>query len=553
MLFSLEADSCFKQRPFFLRVLLLSLINTFVSPVFYCFVFTANLKPLYMQLRTFFSALLLVSVALSTHAQNTSPYWSLAGNSNAATTSKLGTTNLIPLNLTTNNLTRLKIFENGRVGVGGRVTNSNSPRVLNLADDNAVMRILRVHNSYAPAVEFISRTSADGANVAYWDFYAEPSDKSFRIRDRVTGANLDRLTISNTGTVGIGTTAPVSKLDILGGNWDVTNTEGDLRIGDATYRLKIGVATGGGGAGDVRIRAAGGTNRLMLGAGDALMINGSGNVGINSDPGSYKVKISHATFGINIENATTLDDWELWSNSGGLNLYANSSFRGNFNLTTGAYSSVSDERLKTNIKPMPAVLAKVKLLKPTTYQFKDPGSAPTGSSTESYGFLAQDVNKIFPHLVSHNVQPERNLETYTLDYSGFGVLAIKAIQELSGKVDDLEKQNNELNARIEKLEALLTHNNNATSVMISSAYLEQNVPNPTHGTTTIRYGIPDGATSARLTLTNSKGQLLKTISINGRGTGQVILETSALPAGVYNYTLWIGGREADTKQLVITR
>lgn len=487
-------------------------------------------------------------------AQNTSPYWSLAGNSNASTSSKLGTTNSIPLNLTTNNLTRIKIFENGRVGVGSRITNTNATRVLNLADDNAVMRILRTHSSFAPAVELISRTSADGANVAYWDFYAQPSDKSFRIRDRVGGGSgLDRVTVSSTGNVGIGTTAPVSKLDISGGNWDVTNTEGDLRIGDATYRLKMGVALGGAGAGDARIRAAGGTNRLMLGAGDALTVAGTGNVGIGTiDPGSYKAKISHATFGFNIENATTLDDWELWSNSGGLSLYANGSFRGDFNLTTGAYSAVSDERLKTNIKPMPPVLANVNRLKPTTYQFKNSGSATTGSTTESYGFLAQDVNKIFPHLVTHNIQPERNLETYTLDYSGFGVLAIKAIQELSGKVNDLEHQNNELNARIEKLEALVNRNN-STSVTASSAYLEQNAPNPSRSTTTIRYGIPDGATAARLTLTNSKGQLLKTVSLSGRGAGQVNLDTTALPAGVYNYSLWIAGREVDTKQLVITR
>jgi hypothetical protein len=66
---------------------------------------------------------------------------------------------------------------------------------------------------------------------------------------------------TNTGNVGIGTNAPAARLDILGGNWDTASTEGDLRIGDATYRLKIGVATGGGGAGHAPSR------RTIAGAG----------------------------------------------------------------------------------------------------------------------------------------------------------------------------------------------------------------------------------------------------------------------------------------------
>jgi hypothetical protein len=95
----------------------------------------------------------------------------------------------------------------GAGAFGSHVTAANATRALNLADVNAVMRILRVHASNAPAVELISRMSADGPNVAYWDLYVQPSDKSFRIRDRI-GSGLDRLTISNDGNVGIGTITP---------------------------------------------------------------------------------------------------------------------------------------------------------------------------------------------------------------------------------------------------------------------------------------------------------------------------------------------------------
>ena len=71
---------------------------------------------------------------------------------------------------------------------------------------------------------------------------------------------------------------PHAKLDVLGGKWDLTNTEGDLRVGNDTYRLKFGVALGGLGAGDARIRAVGGTNRLIFGSAgnDTLWIANQG-------------------------------------------------------------------------------------------------------------------------------------------------------------------------------------------------------------------------------------------------------------------------------------
>jgi hypothetical protein len=93
----------------------------------------------------------------------------------------------------------------------------------------------------------------------------------------------------NTGRVGIGRSAPASPLDILGGNWDVVGGEGDFRIGDASTRLKIGIATGGGGTGAATIMeqgAAGAYNVLALGTqgNKVLFVNGnSQRVGIGVD------------------------------------------------------------------------------------------------------------------------------------------------------------------------------------------------------------------------------------------------------------------------------
>ena len=53
------------------------------------------------------------AVAMKSEAQ-----WNLTGNANATATSILGTTNAIPLNLSTNNIQRLVIDANGKVGIG---------------------------------------------------------------------------------------------------------------------------------------------------------------------------------------------------------------------------------------------------------------------------------------------------------------------------------------------------------------------------------------------------------------------------------------------------
>ncbi|MEP7144678.1 MAG: tail fiber domain-containing protein, partial [Ferruginibacter sp.] len=179
----------------------------------------------------------------------------------------------------------------------------------------------------------------------------------------------------------------------------------------------------------------------------SMVLSKDGNLGVGtSTPTKYKAKISHGNFGLLLENSSTSENWELVT-FGNLQLFFNGLLRGTFNKTTGVYTSNSDGRLKTNVRPMTAMLGKIDQLKPATYQFKN-----ATDQQEYNGFIAQDVMKIFPSLVTHNVSNERNLDTYTMDYSGLGVIAIKGIQELQSLAERQKKMIITLEERINKLE-----------------------------------------------------------------------------------------------------
>ena len=104
---------------------------------------------------------------------------------------------------------------NGQGSFGDSVTAGNAVRALNLVSTDAVMRVLRVSadiDAASPSVELIHRTTADGADTDYWDFFV--NSNGFNIRDRAPSNNT-RLTIDGNGNVGFGTTTPTYPVHIV--------------------------------------------------------------------------------------------------------------------------------------------------------------------------------------------------------------------------------------------------------------------------------------------------------------------------------------------------
>jgi hypothetical protein len=96
-------------------------------------------------------------------------------------------------------------------------------------------------------------------------------------------------------------------LTVTGGRWNLAASEGDFRIGNDNIRMKIGVALGGGGAGDVRLRAVGGTSRLMLGSGDNDTLTVQGDqigIGTTTPQSSLDVRGFTRTLGLSVNDGS---------------------------------------------------------------------------------------------------------------------------------------------------------------------------------------------------------------------------------------------------------
>jgi hypothetical protein len=129
--------------------------------------------------------------------------------------------------------------------------------------------------------------------------------------------------------------------------------------------------------------------------------------------------------------------WNLYPGNAdnSLALYFDASLRGKFDFISGSYSGISDERLKSNITGIGSVLNKVMLLDVKRYTFKS-----DATNKKYLGMLAQDVNQVFPELVSYTEGDKNGEGTYTMDYSGFGIVSIKAIQELKAEIELLKNE-----------------------------------------------------------------------------------------------------------------
>lgn len=113
----------------------------------------------------------------------------------------------------------------------------------------------------------------------------------------------------------------------------------------------------------------------------------------------------------------------------------------------GEYIQISDSNYKKNITSFDnqGTLNQIINLRPVHYTLKNSGN----DNLKSLGFLSQEVEKVFPELISDNKGVKM------MNYTGLIPILTKGMQEQQQQIEILQKENANLKARMDRLEKLL--------------------------------------------------------------------------------------------------
>lgn len=255
--------------------------------------------------------------------------------------------------------------------------------------------------------------------------------------------------------------------------------------------------------------------------------------------------------------------------------------------TSGDVYAASDARFKKDFSELKTSAYWKKVLNVTAYSYKFDNTMVDNVEFDErtrYGFKAQDVNAEIPELT------KMWGEALTVNYIGFVPFLTAGIQEheerlnaveeatnvealetMKADVEKMAKENETLKAenkavlaRLEKLEAQLSgicslpcvqeaikdNSNTQEGTLNDQPQLFQNEPNPFGSTTTIKYYIPTNTKNAQLRIVDNSGKQLGEYQLK-TGKGQLEISAGTIPAGTYNYSLYVDNQVIDTKKMVI--
>jgi len=298
--------------------------------------------------------------------------------------------------------------------------------------------------------------------------------------------------------------------------------------------------------------------------------NGSGalqNNAIGNNNSGFGTNAGYSV--VDLENTTALGYWASPTSSNSVRI-------GNTSVTSiggqQPWTSFSDGRFKRNIKEDVSGLDFVNQLRPVSYEVDKsalnkflniPDSVTQQleakkAPVRETGFIAQEVEAIVKktgYVFSGIEAPQNEQDHYSIRYAAFVVPLVKAVQELTDKLNEQEKKSEEQQLEIVALKQKLGINEGASGDQNTNlkVALFQNNPNPFSQDTEIKMALPETTKQASLILYNMEGKQLRNILVNDRGNTAVKISGNDLSAGIYLYALIVDGKVVDTKRLILTQ
>ncbi len=237
--------------------------------------------------------------------------------------------------------------------------------------------------------------------------------------------------ITGTGNVGIGTSAPLSKLSI--GAAGYANTALYANTGSAYGAYGVGTNTGV--------------------TGEAPLVGGTKGVNGVGDYGIYGMGNIAGVFG----DGTTYGVYGSSNNAGSTGVYGNGWAYDFYAAGPGVnYGAASSGRWKKNVMELDNVLEKINNISAVYYNWDE-----EHGGQKDLGFIGEEVGKYFPEVVSW----DKDAPGYVtgMDYSKMTPILLSAIKEQQKQIEEQDHQNQLLKEDIEniksQIEALKKINN----------------------------------------------------------------------------------------------
>ena len=275
------------------------------------------------------------------------------------------------------------------------------------------------------------------------------------------GTLSERLRIEKNGNVGIGTTSPVSKLQVEGdialaangviGQGSIYGNSGNSSFSTLKlYDSSTGDTVLNNQSYDIELNTAGGTK---------LIVKNNGNVGIGTTSPASKLDVNGdiavkgtSVFNLNsaaltigdIAGTDSVTNLTLTTAGGSTEVFLDDSGNVGINDTTPSYAldvtgtiratgdviAYSDARVKENVETIPNALDKVKSMRGVGYN-------KIGEEKRSIGVIAQEMLDVIPEVVHTDDQG-----MHSVAYGNLVGVLIEAMKEQQQQIDELKAQLN---------------------------------------------------------------------------------------------------------------